>query len=667
MRNISCLFLIGLLLLACADQPPLPCSAAEPDRHLHVGETASFSPCFVAEALPLTLQAESSDPAIVGVAVDSRGVTVSGQGVGEVVVTITATDANGQTGRLFVRVVVPNRPPRIVKELALETSLWNVTHVLLTDYVDDQDMQPLRYRIVHGNQLALRVDVRGDTLILATLGRGDFEFAVSATDPAHEVVQAEGMIRVGDPAAYITQAAQSRQSDVPLVANRDGLLRLFLKTDSFAVAMPGATATIFHRDGKPLYSTPLASEASVPLTIDEGSLDRSLNAILDGAYLLPGSTLIIDIDPTVDAAMPRRIEMPLDVRDVRDLDLTLVPVVFGPDASSGGDSSAIGIVEAIVAQPESSELMTHLLHALPVAGYNIAAHEPIVLATDAISEGQGLIRQIALIWNMEGARGNYMAVLPYPLGHGPERWAGAAELGGSVSFATAESGVIAHELGHNFGLLHAPCGGAGRPDRNFPHPGGRIGVWGYDFGTHAMVAPRATDLMGYCFDAPWISDYHFKRALRHLDSSRLSMAADEPRERVLVVWGSIRPDGSPFLEPTFYADGIPTRLSGDSHRITGRDAGGDALFSYRFSPGVVADGPGGSPFVHMIPATWDRTELTSITLDGPTGSSARLDRDSDQPLSIVIRDGQVHSIVRDSVTTRPGSDRVIFSRGIPGR
>ena len=45
---------------------------------------------------------------------------------------------------------------------------------------------------------------------------------------------------------------------------------------------------------------------------------------------------------------------------------------------------------------------------------------------------------------------------------------GVARLNGWVSMGKPEDAELAHEVGHNLDLRHAPCGGAGGVDPDFP-------------------------------------------------------------------------------------------------------------------------------------------------------------------------------------------------------
>jgi Peptidase M66 len=87
----------------------------------------------------------------------------------------------------------------------------------------------------------------------------------------------------------------------------------------------------------------------------------------------------------------------------------------------------------------------------------------------------------------------------------------------SVGFGSNETpDTIAHELGHNLGRYHAPCGQVAGPDRKFPYDGGGIGAWGYSASSKEFFDPdEYTDMMGYC-RPQWISDYTYNALFKRL-------------------------------------------------------------------------------------------------------------------------------------------------------
>lgn len=68
--------------------------------------------------------------------------------------------------------------------------------------------------------------------------------------------------------------------------------------------------------------------------------------------------------------------------------------------------------------------------------------------------------------------------------------------------------TMAHEVGHNHGREHAPCGGAAQAGY-FPYQGAIIGWWGFYYPDTLIAGDQATDIMGYCQNQ-WISDFTYK-------------------------------------------------------------------------------------------------------------------------------------------------------------
>ena len=447
--------------------------------------------------------------------------------------------------------------------------------------------------------------------------------------------------------AYLTQAVQSRSYPVPLVAGRPALLRVFVTaTRPGGAGMPPVRAR-FYLDGVETHVAEIASSSiPIPTDVDEGDLAASANAEIPGEVIQPGLEMVIEIDPegTLDPALgvARRIpadgRSAVDVRAMPMLDLTLVPFLL----EQTPDSSILALTSGMAEDPEGHELLHDTRTLLPVGELEVTAHEPVLISSN---NAYDLFRETIAIWAMEGGMGHYMGMLS-----GRTTVArGIAGVPGRVSFSIPDSRIIAHELGHNMYLRHAPCGGAAATDPSFPESDGSIGAWGYDFRRGRLVAPERHDLMSYC-EPPWVSDYYFTNALRFrmLDEAERATPSAGPVHSILL-WGGVNPEGEPFLEPAFVLE-APASVPqpGSEYRITGRDARGGELFSLSFDMPVPADGDGRPSFAIMLPVRegW-AGNLAAITLDGPGGSDT-LNRESARPMAILRnpRTGQVRGILR---------------------
>lgn len=483
---------------------------------------------------------------------------------------------------------------------------------------------------------------------------------------------------------YLTQAVQSRDVPVPLVAGRQAMLRVFpTASRPTEEGIPTVRATFFV-DGAETHVVEIpSSNVHIPTEVEyaESALERSANAIIPASVIRPGLEMVVEIDPenTLDPELgvTRRIpetgRAALQVQDVPALDLTFVPFQWMRDR----DSLIADVARAMSADPRNHEMLADTRAMLPVGELDVKAHEPVLTSTNNTIE---LLIETNLIKRMEGGGGYYMGIMPERIVGGQS---GVAYLGYGAGFSAADGFVIAHELGHNFALYHAPCGGAGGPDRAFPQPDGSIGHWGYDFRDGGvLVPPRARDLMSYCGPPRWVSDYSFARALGYRlasESSTSASTAGAPT-RSLLLWGGVDAHGNPFLEPAFVADAPPSapQVTGD-YELTGRAATGEDLFSLSFDMLEMADTDGWLSFVLALPLRdeWAGT-VESITLSGPGGSTT-MDGTTDRPMAILFDPGnrQVQAILRGDDATdlsEVAADaagpiavppRVIFSRGIP--
>ena len=263
-------------------------------------------------------------------------------------------------------------------------------------------------------------------------------------------------------------------------------------------------------------------------------------------------------------------------------DLTLIPFV----STERGDAAIVALVDSMAADPENHHMLGDARQLLPIAEWDVKAHEPVRTSR---TDRSILISETAMIRSIEGGTGYYMGMSSYT--------GGRAYIGGRVSISRPRRDTFGHELGHNLSLSHAPgCNAGGDPA--FPHAGGLSGAWGYDFeGGGRLVRPTMPDLMTYCGPPDGVSDYHFTKALRFRlsDDGDASAAMSAAPATSLLLWGGADLVGMPHLEPAFVVD-APAALpdSAGAYRITGRTAAGNELFSFSFTMPEMADGDGSS-------------------------------------------------------------------------
>ena len=695
---------------------PVPVDAI-PHQALEQGRTIILDalPYFTdADGDPLVYTASTTDPGVAELSVVDNAVLIEGTGAGTTGLTVTARDPEGAEAVQQAQVTVL---PRALPDLVVSNSWPSALEVpsggegrTVTFTVENVGGAPAetgraRFFGSHDGLVSPSDSVLEEGVVpgrIAPGGAVTLAYTVTTSDPrgtrfhtglcvdavpeetatANNCSAAVQVSVVPGPAtgpaalvpAYLTQAVQSSGFAVPLVAGEPALLRVFVDGGPTGTAtgapMPPVRAT-FHDGESELYvaDIPLAS-GPVPAQAAEGDLRSSANAMIPSGVVRPGLEVVVRVDPEVllgpTLGVARRIpalgRLRVDVRPVPELALTLVPLLW----SESADRSVTNVVAAAAADPRGDDLLQGVRDLLPVSALSVTAHEPVITSSNKAHE---LLPQIAAIRVMEGASGHYMGLMAQF-----EMYGGLAYRPGRASVAVPKWGTVAHELGHNVNLAHAPCGDPAQVDPAFPYRDGSTGAWGYDmrYGGR-LVPPTSNDIMSYCFSQRWISDYHFTRALdfRILNEGAAFQGVSVPA-RSLLLWGGADPDGVPFLEPAFVVKAPPAlpRAQGD-YRLTGHADGGREVFSIAFDLPEVADGDGGSSFAFALPVQpgWAGS-LASVTLSGP-GGSAMLARGSNRAMAILRdpRTGQVRAFLRDlppeTQTQVDAADAVANAAGLP--
>jgi len=471
--------------------------------------------------------------------------------------------------------------------------------------------------------------------------------------------RSDGLLNLTIDGVTITQAVQTYSGTVPLVAGRDAYIRVFARANQTTSTTTSVRVNLFM--GTTLVNTlTLTNSSPVPMAPDQADLATSWNGVVPGQFIQPGLSFLADVDPAntvvegkeTDNTFPASgTPAALDVRAVPPLKITFVPVIQRYAKTLVGN----------VSTSNTENFLGDARRMLPLRDFDVQVHAPYttsdsleLTSSDANSEWLHALSEMDALRVAESSVRHYFGVVKVSYTSGI---AGYGYIGGQavVAWDYMPSGrtVAAHELTHNFGRLHAPCGGVADRDPNFPNSDGSIGVYGYDLSTSTLRLPSSPDLMGYCSN-PWISDYNYVGVMNFRGSSSTETSAARAAAPSLLVWGRVE-RGQLVLEPAFSVVTRPSLPSAvGPYRIEGTARDGRRLFSYAFAAEQLADteDPTARHFAFAIPmdeAT--QGELTSIRLSGP-GTSPTVMQASLTPGGVAAAINAVDATATPSGTVR---------------
>lgn len=309
----------------------------------------------------------------------------------------------------------------------------------------------------------------------------------------------------------IMEDGQPASSDIPIVAGKKGMLRVFYTTEASYDGAP-VTARLTVGSAPPLEQTETLSGSS-----SHQQLGSTINIEVPGEVLTPGAEFKLELLQPAEsvsgshapAAYPSDGSMaPMDVEPgAVKLKIMLVPVSNNgslPDTST----------------EQVQRYHTYFSEQYPVPEVEITVRQSAYTFNSSLGSYNGwsnLLDQITQLrqsdnapedvyyYGIHNANGNGLLGLGW-IGGSNDVWSRTAIGVGWTGDTAPETAV--HELGHNHGRGHSPCGVSG--DSSYPHPGARIGVWGYRPSTKELLDPNDyVDFMSYCSPA-WISDWNFK-------------------------------------------------------------------------------------------------------------------------------------------------------------
>jgi hypothetical protein len=466
-----------------------------------------------------------------------------------------------------------------------------------------------------------------------------------------------GQVNLHIAGMYLTQSAQNYSGSVPLVQDRDGYLRVFVIANRSNTAAPVVRVRFYNNLLLQDSVTIAPPGLSVPTAVDESSLGYSWNVPVSGTKIQPGLRLEAVVDPNdaiveeneLDNSYPSASPLSMTVRAVPTLNVTFVPVI----------QRGIPIghrVAGNVTTANKASFLTTTLKMHPISAYSAVVHAAYTTTTTDTLQDQNsnsawstILGEIDMLRATEGSSRYYYGVakVSYSSGVAGVAYVSEPQIAAHAAlgwdYLPSGSLVAAHELGHNWGRNHAPCGGPAGIDPGYPYSDGSTGGYGLDVSTGTLKPPSFSDIMGYC-DPKWISEYTYSAVLNYLDPPGPLVQGNPASQDVqpcLLVWGHIR-NGELVLEPAFQLNTRPSLPSAAGpYSIEARADDGSSLFSLPFTPAEIADGRDSQQnFAFAVPLPAARaTRLASLHLNGRGREAIRSGGRLTRPDSVEVRGG----------------------------
>lgn len=311
------------------------------------------------------------------------------------------------------------------------------------------------------------------------------------------------------------------ERDVDVVAGKNGIVRVFVQLEQgFTNRVLSARLTLI--DGEEVEQ--VFHKKTVDTSSMENSLATTFNIEVEGDLIKPTTRYSVEI-VECDAAstgtvltprFPATGEEALEARELGILRIEFIPI-------TANGNPAQTDAERLDLYRDYMELM------YPVSAVEYTVGEPMQANSSISANGGGweqVLQQLGQRHQSDDApndlyyygllepaaslnqycQGGCVAGIGYVPGTNTRNAHQRVSTG--ISYANIGSATtMAHEIGHNHGRPHAPCGGASGAE-SFPHDGATIGWWGFIFPDTLIAGNDATDIMGYCRDQ-WVSDYNY--------------------------------------------------------------------------------------------------------------------------------------------------------------
>jgi hypothetical protein len=358
-----------------------------------------------------------------------------------------------------------------------------------------------------------------------------------------------------------------QSSDVPLVAGRDTMFRIFFNVDGSYDGQPVRVRFTFN-DQEPM------EIVGTPGNSVEEELSTTANYKIPGAQVGEEFKYKIEILQNKESAQanPKAVYPATGQETIKvdgkanKLRVVMVPFVYNTDGSGRTPNLQGAALDKI---------RNTFLGMYPVSDVEMSVRESVQWNKAILPNGQGWQEvglQVSQLRTQDGVSDdvyyygifNPTASMNQFCSQGcllgvtllnnspPSTGSSQLRLALGVGFENVAATTSAHEIGHSHGREHAPCGPFGQlPDQidpQYPHQGGKIGTWGYDIVSGVLKSPSVdTDIMGYC-DNQWVSDYTYKALFNRTQNVNKPDYHGKPTEyQIITLDGFGKPSWGPVI------------------------------------------------------------------------------------------------------------------------
>ncbi|RMH00511.1 MAG: hypothetical protein D6706_03800 [Chloroflexi bacterium] len=350
----------------------------------------------------------------------------------------------------------------------------------------------------------------------------------------------------------ITQAVQKADNSVPLVGSKPTIVRVYAQTIA-GTPPSGVKVSLTAARNNTLLGTITSTAKIVPKNPQRSDYSSTFNLQLPDSWL----SGTVEITATVDVENivleykgNNNYNATLVFNSVPPLDVKIVPINYTHNPTG-----------AFFPGQQQDRISDYLKRTYPVPSVNVSFRGAYNFQGDLRNGNDWvqLLYDVTDLKQTDNAPNSQVYYGLVPIENGATQWffGGIAGIGwvgwrASVALNLSQSSsgpLAAHEIGHNFGRNHAPCGNPAGVDASYPYAGASIGEYGVDVLNGQLLLPsQYVDMMSYC-SPEWVSDYTYQALYN--DQLVSGKVLSQARVDGLMIRVRMDEDGRPVLQPVY--------------------------------------------------------------------------------------------------------------------